>query len=101
MNRTAIDVSAIVVASLLTTYGHAAAPDAAKGRELYERNCQVCHKPGVHTRKQPLPITRDELRGWVDTFRRQANLAWTREDVEDVAEYLNQTYYRFPPERPR
>jgi hypothetical protein len=36
------------------------------------------------------------LRGLVDVFRRQAGVAWTPEEIEDVVEYLNRTRYHFP-----
>ena len=73
-------------------------PDAARGRLLYEQNCQRCHTPGIHMRKQPLPISRDELRMLVDSFRRQGGLAWTREEIDDVVDYLSRTRYHFPPD---
>ena len=83
---------------LFSTNAIVAAPasDAARGRALYEQHCGVCHDPRVHNRRQKLPLDRGELRGWVDTFRQQARLEWSRDEVEDVVEYLNQTYYRFP-----
>ena len=40
-------------------------------------------------------MTRDELHGLVDTFRRVSNLGWTPEEIDDVVEYLNVTRYRF------
>jgi mono/diheme cytochrome c family protein len=79
----------------------AAAPDAARGRALYERHCESCHTPGIHARREQLPVTRDELRMLVDTFRRQANLGLTRDEIEDIVEYLNRTRYHFAPDRTR
>ena len=76
-------------------------PDAARGRVLYERNCGTCHAPGIHGRTARTPITRDELRMLVDTFRRQAGLGWTREEIDDVVEHLNTMSYRLPPDERR
>lgn len=76
-------------------------PDAARGRVLYERHCITCHAPGIHGRTTRTPITRDELRMLVDTFRRQANLGWTRDEIDDVVEHLSIMTYRFPPEKDR
>ena len=71
--------------------------DLERGRLLYENHCQVCHTPKIHSRLNRLPITRQELRLLVDDWRRQSNLPWTPEEVEDVVEYLNVTRYHFPP----
>lgn len=73
------------------------APDAARGQRLYERHCGACHAPGIHYRRDTLPVSRDELVALVDLFRRQAGLAWTPEEINDVVEYLNRTRYHFPP----
>ena len=81
--------------------GGTASPDAARGRVLYEQSCGRCHTPGIHLRKQQLPISRDELRMLVDTFRRQGGVGWTREEIDDVVEYLNRSRYHFPPDQTR
>jgi mono/diheme cytochrome c family protein len=72
-------------------------PDFDRGRVLYDAHCRHCHTPGIHSRPNKLPLTRDEVAAMVDHFRRTENLGWTREEVEDVVEYLNRTRYRFAP----
>ena len=72
------------------------APNFDRGRDLYEAHCQHCHTSSIHARPNQLPLTRDELAGIVDHFRRTAGLGWTPEEIEDVVEYLNRTRYRFP-----
>ena len=74
----------------------AAAPDAGRGQALYERHCVACHTPGIHARRQPLPTTRDDLRMLVDTFRREGNIGLTRDEIDDIVEYLNRTRYHLP-----
>ena len=74
-------------------------PNVDRGRALYEQRCEQCHTPNIHSRPNKLALTRDELRGSVDQMRRVANLGWTREEIEDVVEYLDRTRYRFVPER--
>jgi mono/diheme cytochrome c family protein len=71
-------------------------PNFERGRELYEAHCQHCHTSSIHARPNQLPLTRDELAGIVDHFRRTAGLGWTPEEIDDVVEYLNRTRYRFP-----
>ncbi len=72
--------------------------DAGRGRALYENHCQQCHTSKIHSRANKLPMTKHEVRLLVDDWRRQANLPWTPEEVEDVVEYLNVTRYKFPSE---
>lgn len=79
----------------------AATPDAARGRALYERHCASCHTAEIHARREQLPMTQDELRMLVDTFRRQANLGLTRDEIDDIVEYLNRTRYHFAPDQKR
>ncbi len=74
-------------------------PNVERGRALYEQRCEQCHTPRSHTRPIRLPLGRDELRGIVDQMRRLSNLGWTPDEIEDVVEHLDRTYYRFPPER--
>jgi hypothetical protein len=87
---------------LLAFAALAAAPanaaDAARGRALYENHCEHCHTPKIHSRANKLPISKHEVRLIVDDWRRQVNLPWTPEEVEDVVEYLNVTRYKFPPD---
>ena len=72
-------------------------PAFERGRALYEAHCQHCHTPKIHSRVNQLPLTRDELAGIVDHFRRTEGLGWTPEEIDDVVEYLNRTRYHFAP----
>lgn len=104
MNTRSI-ASRAAAALVLTFASHGALAAAAdvttpamsfeRGRALYERHCVQCHTPDIHRRQDRIPMTRDELRGLVDTFRRVQNLGWTPEEIDDVVEYLNVTRYRF------
>ena len=76
---------------------HAASSDPARverGRALYEAHCHYCHTDDIHRRQNRIPLTRDELLGIVDHFRRTSNQGWTPQEIEDVTDYLNQNYYR-------
>ena len=92
---------ALLLAMIAFQAAGAEGPDAARGRVLYNQHCIACHTPGIHRRTTRLPMALDELRMLVDTFRRQAGLGWTREDIDDVVEHLNTTVYRFPSEEKR
>ena len=89
-------VALCAFAALYASSSHGA--DTGRGRALYENHCQSCHTPKIHSRAKRLPITKNEVRLLVDDWRRQANLPWTPEEVEDVVEYLNVTRYRYAPD---
>lgn len=88
----------LVIATALPYAPPAIGADAARGRALYENHCQYCHTPKIHSRANKLPMTKHEVRLLVDDWRRQVNLPWTSEEVQDVVEYLNVTRYKFPPD---
>ena len=90
-----IFIMAAFAASAPSSFG----ADVTRGRALYENHCEYCHTPKIHSRAKRLPATRDEVRLIVDDWRRQVNVAWTPEEVEDVVEYLNVTRYKFAPDR--
>ena len=73
----------------------AGAADAARGRALYENHCMVCHTPKVHTRPNRIPINVEDLRQIVTQWAKEENLRWSREEIDDVVWYLNQTKYKF------
>ena len=70
-------------------------PDLERGRALYQNHCVVCHTSKVHRREPPLPLSVDELRSIVTLWARQEGLSWSRDDIEDVVQYLDRAHYRF------
>ena len=70
-------------------------PNLDRGRLLYENHCVVCHTSKVHRRVPQLPIDLKELRQIVSAWAKGEQLSWSEEDITDVVEYLDSTYYRF------
>jgi hypothetical protein len=71
------------------------APSASRGELLYNTHCISCHSTEIHWRDQKLAT---DWAGLVRQVRRWAGntgLAWSEEEVVDVARYLNATIYRF------
>jgi mono/diheme cytochrome c family protein len=56
--------------------------DAARGELLYATHCIACHRKGLQS----------EIGRW----QAVEGLRWNREDIADVARYLNGIYYRYP-----
>jgi mono/diheme cytochrome c family protein len=75
----------------------AAAQDAARGKLIYQTQCGGCHYERVHERPpgRSSVLTLADLR---DEVARRAALTgrpFTLDDLSDIAEYLNQSHYRF------
>ena len=88
-------IGAVTLAAAAGSAGQSV-PDLERGRALYQNHCVVCHTSKVHRREPPLPITVDELRAIVTLWARQEGLRWNRDEIEDVAQYLDRAHYRFP-----
>jgi mono/diheme cytochrome c family protein len=88
----------ICVAILLSTVAcGVAAQDSARGQALYETHCLECHYERIHKRDAARSLVRSYAALQAEVARR-AELTRQRfsiAELEDVAEYLNRTHYRF------
>jgi mono/diheme cytochrome c family protein len=75
----------------------AAAQDAGRGRALYETHCLACHYERIHKREPSRSLVKslEGLRAEVAGRAAMTGRPFTREDLEDVTEYLNRSHYRF------
>jgi mono/diheme cytochrome c family protein len=76
-----------------------AAPD--RGQLLYETACKTCHDTQTHWRGRHLVRDWPTLIEQVTRWQNIAGQTWRREDIEDVAAYLNRQFYRVPCPLPR
>jgi hypothetical protein len=67
-----------------------------RGGELYRMHCSACHTAQVHWREQRLVRSWDDLRYQVARWQRVAGQNWSREEIDDVAAYLNRAFYEAP-----
>ena len=80
-----------------------AAPSAAEGAKLVqEKRCETCHNnqtlgdaKAIYLRKDRKVTSWEKLKSQVAACNSQLNLQLFPEDEEHIAEYLNQTYYKF------
>lgn len=93
----ACSLVAMLILSVGATAAQAQAPDAARGKSLYETHCGGCHYERLHERPRERSIvhTRAELRKQVALRAALTGRPFTLEDLDDIAEYLNQSYYKF------
>ena len=75
----------------------ASAQDAERGRVLYETFCMSCHYERVHERPRERSLVKSstELRAQVARWSERTRMRFTPQDVDDVAEYLNRSHYKF------
>ena len=71
------------------------AESLVRGQSLYETKCYECHTRSVHSRasrkaKSFMGIRREVAR-WEGTL----GASWSKEEIDDVTLYLNETYYKY------
>jgi mono/diheme cytochrome c family protein len=66
-----------------------------RGQLLYENHCMGCHESvaQIRTRQQVKSI--EALRTAVSRWVANTNLPWGKEEIEEVARYLGNQYYKF------
>jgi mono/diheme cytochrome c family protein len=76
---------------------------ATVGKQLHDPRCAACHnsmfpdKDGTQLysdlfRKMDTP---SKLKGMIEFCNNRTNSGWFEEDIQNVARYLNDTYYQF------
>ncbi|HYQ72088.1 MAG TPA: cytochrome c [Gammaproteobacteria bacterium] len=68
---------------------------ADTGGELVAANCTSCHDDSVYTRKDRRVTSLAALKKQVQRCELSLGLKWFEEDVDEVVNYLNTTYYKF------
>jgi len=71
------------------------AATAGNGAELHAANCTSCHDDAVYKRKDRRVTSMAGLKKQVQRCELSQGLKWFDEDVDDVVNYLNTTYYKF------
>lgn len=69
---------------------------ADRGQLLYSLHCASCHDTEVHWREKKLATSWSALLEQVDRWQKNLSLEWSSSDIDDVASYLNATYYHLP-----
>lgn len=68
--------------------------DAAKGKELHNRDCVACHDSSVYTRQNRIK-TLSGLEQRVRMCSEMLNKGYSEDDQANIVKYLNDTYYKF------
>lgn len=70
--------------------------DAARGELLYSTHCIACHSDKIHWRDKKLVTDWKSLQSEIVRWQGVSGLQWSKEDIADVAQYLNALHYRYP-----
>jgi cytochrome c5 len=65
------------------------------GKKLYAAHCTSCHDTKIHTRPNRIIHTYGDLVNRVKFCDAQSQAGFTDSQINDVAEYLNSTFYKF------
>ncbi len=72
-----------------------AANDIANGKTIYDKNCKGCHTTAIHTRPDRIIFSKRALSKRIKFCERMAGAHWSEQQLNDVTEYLNETFYKF------
>lgn len=75
--------------------GGRASGSAYRGELLYENHCTSCHESIVHIRENRRARSVADLRGWVARWSAELKLNWSDEEIDAVAEFLANRFYKF------
>ena len=84
----------LLFAALLSVAGYALA-DAERGQQLHDEHCMKCHDTGVYTRENRRVANQAALHKQVKRCELNLGLRWFDNDIKDVTQYLNQSFYKF------
>ena len=89
---------AAIVVTLLAALAFAPAAQAqSRGELLYSTHCISCHTTEMHWRDKKLATDWSSLNVQVRRWQDASGLGWSDSDIRDVARYLNESIYRYPP----
>lgn len=65
------------------------------GQGLHDSNCISCHNDSVYQRKNRIIKTMAGLKTQIRRCETTLDLTWFDEELDSVADYLNNKYYQF------
>lgn len=77
------------------TGSNVALADAEAGKILHDTHCTKCHGTEVYTRKNRVVKNPEGLKKQVSRCQLSVGANWFDEDVDNVVDYLNSSFYKF------
>jgi mono/diheme cytochrome c family protein len=69
--------------------------DAAKGKAVHDKQCVSCHDSSVYTRADRRVKSPEALIGQVNGCVRQTGAKLDRGQINDLVNYLDESFYKF------
>ena len=85
----------LILIGIMVATSPAVVADAARGKTLHDEQCMKCHGTEVYTRSDRFIKDRAALAKQVHRCQLSAGAQWFDDDVNDVVDYLNTTFYKF------
>lgn len=90
----------MIATALLITAAAAAAEalllgDASRGEVLHARHCTGCHDSALYTRADRSVRSVEGLAGRVRLCNTQLKTGLSKDELNDLVKYLNESFYRF------
>ena len=94
--------SAVSITTIIILFSSVVKADIESGKELHDANCTSCHismlggdGTGIYTREDRRIESHARLIKQVQRCRDSLGMPWPEDHVNDVVEYLNDTFYKF------
>ena len=84
----------LILTGLLSLSSNSPAADISHGKALQQKNYMACHDDGMYTRDELKVTSLDGLHKQVKRCELTLGLKWFEDDVNDVAGYLNESFYK-------
>ena len=85
----------LILIGIMVATSPAVVADAVRGKTLHDEQCMKCHGTEVYTRSDRFIKDREALAKQVQRCQLSAGAQWFDDDVNDVVDYLNTTFYKF------
>lgn len=94
----------LLLLTALSAAGSVQAADASRGATLHNEHCLACHASrlgfgnngnDIYTRTNRRITNLEGLQQQVNRCKNNLQIVWFDEDVADVVEYLNDSFYHF------
>lgn len=82
-----------IITAAISLPGYA---DNVTGKALVDQACQQCHDNGMYSRSNSILQSYPELQARVEFCENASKAHWGDAQINQVIEYLNDTYYKFP-----
>ena len=70
--------------------------DNSAGKALVDQACQQCHDNGIYSRSNSIIQSYPELQARVEFCENASKADWNEAQINQVIDYLNDTYYKYP-----